>query len=76
MRFQNALANAWLSIKCLSFALGALFIINISLILGWYDAQKHITVYIPPQIPQSGVTQTASTIPASSIYSFAFWYGI
>lgn len=78
MRFQHALANAWLSIKLLSFACAALFFITISLILGWHNAQKRITVYIPPQIPQSGVTQTAAAIPASFVYSFAFyiWQGL
>lgn len=78
MRFQHALANAWLSIKILWIALGALVLINLALIIGWHQAQKSIRVYIPPQIPVSGITQSASHIPLSSIYSFAFyiWQGI
>jgi integrating conjugative element protein (TIGR03746 family) len=78
MRFQHALANAWLSIKILSMALGALFILNIGLIWGWHNAQKRITVYIPPQIPQSGATQLSTVIPVTSVYSFAFyiWQGL
>jgi integrating conjugative element protein (TIGR03746 family) len=78
MRFQHALANAWLSIKILWVALGCLLIINLALIISWHQAQKSIRVYIPPQIPSSGITQNASSIPLSSIYSFAFyiWQGV
>lgn len=78
MRFQHALANAWLSIHILWVALGCLLVLNLALMIGWHHAQKSIHVYIPPQIPVSGITQNANHIPVSSIYSFAFyiWQGI
>lgn len=78
MRFQHALANAWLSLKILWIALGCLMVINLAVIIGWYNAQKSIRIYIPPQIPSSGMTQNANVIPMSSVYSFAFyiWQGI
>ena len=78
MRFQHALANAWLSIKILWIALGCLMLINLAMIIGWYNAQQSIRVYIPPQIPSSGLTQSANVIPISSVYSFAFyiWQGL
>lgn len=78
MRFQDALANARLAIKMAVIGLVSLFILNIALIIGWHNAQQKISVYIPPQIPSSGLIQKANEIPATTVYSFAFyiWQGI
>lgn len=73
MRFQHALANAWLSVKILSLACSALFCLNLALLIGWYHAQQTVRVYIPPHIPASGLSQTANTVPASTVYGFAFY---
>lgn len=73
MRFQDALANARLAIQISLIALSILFILNMGLIIGWHNAQQKITVYIPPQIPSSGLKQKANQIPTATIYSFAFY---
>jgi integrating conjugative element protein (TIGR03746 family) len=78
MRFQNALENARLALQILATAFLISVAINILLIIGWHSAQSKVNVYIPPQIPQSGITLQAGIYPAASIYSFAYyiWQGI
>jgi integrating conjugative element protein (TIGR03746 family) len=72
-RFQNVLENARLAIQVLILALGLLFISNILLIIGWYNAQEKIEVHLPPQIPADGLTLQAGQYPPASVYSFAYY---
>ena len=73
MKFQNALENARLSLKILAAAFITSFILNVLLVIGWHGAQSKVNVYIPPQIPQSGITLQAGEYPATTIYSFAYY---
>ena len=73
MRFQNALENARVSIKILLIALCFSFIINLCLMLGWHRSQQKIEVYIPPQIPTTGLVQKANEVLPTTVYSFAYY---
>jgi hypothetical protein len=77
-RFQNALENARLAIQILLASLALLFYIILLLIWGWHSAQQSIRINIPPQIPVNGITLSADTVPAATVYSFAYyvWQGI
>jgi integrating conjugative element protein (TIGR03746 family) len=41
--------------------------------VGWLHSQSKITVDIPPQIPQSGLTITQGVVPKSTVYTFAYY---
>ncbi len=73
MRFQDALESARLILRALVLAIIILFISNLALIITLAHMQSKVKVYIPPQIPANGLTMTTGEIPASTIYSFAFW---
>ncbi len=73
MRFQNALENARLALQILATAFLVSIIINILLIIGWHGAQSKVNVYIPPQIPQTGITLRAGEYPNTTIYSFTYY---
>lgn len=73
MRFQDALENARFVIAALIVSLILLFVCNLGLLWLNFHTQKSVTVYIPPRIPESGLTQTANAVPNSTVFSFAFW---
>jgi integrating conjugative element protein (TIGR03746 family) len=73
MRFQNALANARLTIQVLLLTIGLLFVSNLFLILCWHHAQSQLKIFIPPEIPSNGVTLKTETIPPATIFSFAYY---
>lgn len=73
MRFQDALENARIVIAALILGLVLLFACNVGLLWLNFTTQQSVKVYIPPRIPESGLTQTANTVPDSTVFSFAFW---
>lgn len=73
MRFQNALDNARLTIFTLMGALMLSFLINLFLGFGLMTAPDKVRVYLPPQIPQNGLTTKAHDIPAATLYAFAYY---
>ena len=73
MRFINALENARLTLKVLASAFIASFIINLLLMIGWYHAQSKVTIFLPPQIPQTGITLNSGEYPETMVYSFAYY---
>ncbi len=73
MRFQDALESARLTLRALVLAIVVLFISNLGLIAALSHMQSKVKIYVPPQIPASGVTMTAGEVPDSTVYSFAYW---
>ena len=73
MRFQDALENARFVIVSLIFACVLLFACNVGLLWLNFTTQQSVNVYIPPRIPQSGLTQRAGSVPNSTVFSFAYW---
>jgi integrating conjugative element protein (TIGR03746 family) len=73
MRFQNALENAHLALKILASAFIVAIVLNFLLLIGWYRAQSQIKVYLPPQVPQSGMMLHANEYPLTTIYSFTYY---
>lgn len=51
--------------------IGILFLLCISISIGWMTCPSRLTVYIPPDI-QNGATMKAGSIPSPLIYSFAY----
>lgn len=51
--------------------IAVLFILSLSLFIGWMTAPSRLTVYIPPDI-QNGATVKVGAIPEPLIYSFAY----
>lgn len=70
MRFQNALDNAKLSIRFLLMALILSFMTNLLLGYGLISAPDKVNVYIPPRIPDDGITLKPNEVPAASIFAF------
>jgi integrating conjugative element protein (TIGR03746 family) len=50
-----------------------LSIADVLLMVGWMRSQSKISIQIPPQIPESGVTITQGVIPKTTVYSFAYY---
>src|SRR4051794_40944280 len=73
MRFQNALENARLALQILTVALGLFFISNLFLIISLHNAQTKMEIHLPPQIPVDGMTLRVGEIPASTVFSFAYY---
>lgn len=73
MRFQNALDNARLTIFTLLGALTLSFVVNLFLGFGLMTSPDKVRVYLPPQIPQNGLTTKTNEIPAATIYAFAYY---
>lgn len=71
--FINALEQARHHVRSLWIAVGLSFAVNIVLILGWIAKDNQLTVILPPQIPQSGLTIQKNTVPPASVYAFAFY---
>ena len=64
-RDKQLISTLWLVI-------GLLTVINFMLWLGWQQAPKKLSVYIPPDL-SSGVTLKANTIPKSTAYALTFY---
>ncbi|HEX4044065.1 MAG TPA: TIGR03746 family integrating conjugative element protein, partial [Gammaproteobacteria bacterium] len=73
MRFQNALENAHLALKVLVIAFITSFLLNVMLVAGWFYAQAKVKVYLPPQVPPTGITLQAGEYPHTTIYSFTYY---
>lgn len=71
--FIDALEQARHHVRSLWIAIGLSFAINIVLILAWISKDNQLTVILPPQIPQSGLTIQKNTVPPASVYAFAFY---
>ena len=78
MKFQDALEQAKWHIKTLYGVLSLFFVMILLLIGCWYMSDTNRSVYIPPEIPIDGITQTAGNVPVSTVYSFAYyiWQGL
>lgn len=72
-KFQNVLENYKLALLIAIFTVGLLFVCNLSLIVGWHLSEQKVRVFIPPQVPTSGLTMTANDVPAASVFSFAYY---
>lgn len=73
MRFQNALDNARFTIFTL---IGTLILAFFTILfLGWglMTAPDKVRVYLPPHIPENGLTTTANEIPTATVYAFAYY---
>lgn len=73
MKFLNALEQSKWHIRTLRRVIMILFLVNAFAFFGWMHAQSKITVEVPPQIPESGLTMTQGIVPKTVIYSFAFY---
>lgn len=49
------------------------FVVNLCLILSWHSSQQKIEVYIPSQIPTTGLIQKANKVLPTTVYSFAYY---
>jgi integrating conjugative element protein (TIGR03746 family) len=73
MKFQNVLENYKLALLIAIGALGLFFLCNVGLMWSLHASQKDIRVFIPPNIPMSGVTMQAGEVPNESVFSFAYY---
>ncbi len=73
MKFINALEQAYWHIRTLWLFILITVVMNVLLIIGWMHSQSKMTIQIPPQIPESGLTMIQGEIPKTTIYSFAYY---
>ncbi len=71
--FKQALANAKISILLLLFCFVLSMFLNIFLGICLYRVPKKESIYIPPHIPNSGLTIKAGAISNSEVYAFAYY---
>lgn len=73
MKFLNALEQARWHIRTLWIIILLCCMGNGLSIIGWMHSQSKITVTIPPQIPESGLSITQGVIPKNTIYTFGYY---
>lgn len=73
MKFLNALEQARWHIRTLWLVIVITFTSDILLVFGWIHSQSEITIDVPPQIPESGLTITQGIVPETTVYSFAYY---
>ena len=68
-QINHVLARQTLLLRCQKIIITALSITCLLLWWGWWQAPKHLTIYLPPDLGE-GITQKATTIPKPFLYSF------
>lgn len=71
-RIRNEVAHLQAHIKTLRLAGGALFALTLILGGGWWNAPRHLTVHVPPDL-RSGSTRPWWDAPPESVYTFTFY---
>jgi len=73
MRFRqwDSLAEKEVQIRWQWVLIGFLCLSSLGLGWGWYQAPKHVTLYVPPDLSE-GALISPGTVPKPVVYSFAF----
>jgi integrating conjugative element protein (TIGR03746 family) len=71
-RFRNEVAHLQAHVSTLRRSAAALFALTLVLAFGWWNAPKHLTIHIPPDL-RSGSTRQWWAVPPESVYAFAFY---
>lgn len=71
--FKQALANAKLLFLSLFFIILLLVGLCVYSVHGLISVPTHMTVNVPPAIPDSGLTLKANEVPTATIYSFTYY---
>jgi integrating conjugative element protein (TIGR03746 family) len=71
-RYRFAIDNATAHLRSLWLVIGLQMAVIAGLCYGWSRAPEHLTVHIPPDL-RSGAVQHHTTIPAATVYAFAFY---
>ena len=71
--YKQAFANMKLGALILFFCLMMSMALNFALGYWLYVTPKEQSIYVPPQIPTTGLTLKQKTISGSEVYAFAFY---
>jgi integrating conjugative element protein (TIGR03746 family) len=71
-RYRNEIDNVRAHLRSLWVVIGLQFVVMVALWFGWSQAPKQLTVHVPPDL-RSGATLSAGEVPASNVYTFAFY---
>ena len=71
-RFKGEVAHLQAHVKSLRLAVGAVFVVALLAVIGWWQAPRDLTIHIPPDL-RSGSTEKWWAVPPESVYTFAFY---
>ncbi|GKS83614.1 TIGR03746 family integrating conjugative element protein [Acidovorax sp. SUPP1855] len=71
-RFKNEVVHLQAHVTTLRRGGAALFALALLLGLGWWNAPRHLTIHVPPDL-RSGSTRKWWDVPPESVYAFALY---
>jgi integrating conjugative element protein (TIGR03746 family) len=71
-RYRNEIDNVRAHLHSLWVVISLQFVVIAALWFGWSQAPKQLTVHVPPDL-RSGATLSFGEVPASNVYTFAFY---
>lgn len=71
-RFKNEVMHLQSHVRTLRFCSGALFVLVLSMGVGWWSAPRDMTIHVPPDL-RSGSTRKWWEVPPESVYAFTFY---
>ncbi|QIQ21463.1 PFL_4703 family integrating conjugative element protein [Zophobihabitans entericus] len=71
-RFKNEIEHLKSHVKSLRIACFVIFVLAISMGIGWYKAPEQMTIHVPPDL-RSGSMRKWWEVPPESVYAFSFY---
>ena len=71
-RYRNEIDNVRAHLHSLWVVISLQFVVMVALWFGWSQAPQQLTVHVPPDL-RSGTTLSVDEVPASNVYTFAFY---